>query len=149
MPDIAQQPSRQSHRSLPQNSTRLTGMAYEVGHRNTPGIHVTKCLLQHLAISRSLGQIERMESLGDDMKKIIFTIFLALGLSGNAIAAPPSHAQACNGPALNHNPHCVSPISVPERSTLTRVSVPEPSTLTILGGALAALYLVRRRKRKI
>jgi len=83
------------------------------------------------------------------MKKIIFTILLALGLSGNATAAPPSHAQACNGPAAAHNPHCTLPASGPVSSNLTKVSVPEPSSLMLLVGALVALGLARRRKRTI
>ena len=81
------------------------------------------------------------------MKRLILTIFLALWLSSNALAAPPAHAQVCSGPAANHNPHCTVPASLPASSTLPRVSVPEPSTLPVLGGALAALYVVRRRKR--
>jgi hypothetical protein len=73
---------------------------------------------------------------------LVLTVFWA----GVASAAPPSHAQACNTPAAEHNPHCQGPVSTSIVSSTPRVSVPEPASLGMLGAGLAALYLARRRK---
>jgi hypothetical protein len=70
--------------------------------------------------------------------KTISALFIAALLSGFAYADLPSSAQACDGPARAHNPHCPPPAVRPT------VSVPEPGTLGILSLGLLGIALGRR-----
>ena len=66
---------------------------------------------------------------------------LMLMVSTSVLAVPPQTGQVCEN-SNNHASFC------PE-SNGTNVSVPEPSTLALMGLGLAAIALVRARKRNI
>ena len=69
---------------------------------------------------------------------------LMLMVSTSVLAVPPQTGQVeqvCEN-SNNHASFC-------RESNGTNVSVPEPSTLALMGLGLAAIALVRARKRKI